>query len=72
MTVWGTLGIFGGLWIALVQTQQAVGTVPRDDGSGSADGELSDLTLRRQVVVVVTFLTVEVLVRSSTSPTHFR
>lgn len=55
-----------------MQTQQAVGTVPRDDGSGSADGELSDLTLRRQVVVVVTFLTVEVLVRSSTSPTHFR
>ena len=72
MTVWATLGTFGGLWIALVQTQVAAGTTPGNDGSGSADGELSDLALRRRSVVVATFLIVEILVRSSTSPTHFR
>ena len=62
MTVVVTLLTLGGLWIALVQTQLVVGSIPADDGSGSADGALSDLAVLRQQVVVATFLAVEILV----------
>jgi hypothetical protein len=65
MSVMVSLFLLGGLWVALVQTQLVPGTVPEDDGSGSADGALSDLAVRRQQVVVVTFLAVEILVRAS-------
>jgi hypothetical protein len=70
MTVVVTLLTLGGLWVALVQTQLAVGSVPADDGSGSADGTLSDRAVRRQQVVVATFLAVELLVRVSSFRTR--
>jgi hypothetical protein len=60
MSVLATLLVYGGLWVALVQTQLAVGA---EDGSGSGDGVASDLALRRRYIVVATFLAVEILVR---------
>ena len=61
MSVMVSLFLLGGLWVALVQTQ----LVAEDDGSGSADGALSDLAMQRKHVVVVTFLVVEILVCAS-------
>ena len=63
-----TLILLGTLWYSLVSTQVVGGVVTEDDGSGSADGAVSDRATTRQQIVVVTFLAVEILVRSLTVP----
>lgn len=71
-TVWVTLILLGTMWYSLVSTKVIGSVAPDDDGSGSADGVLGDRATQRQQIVVITFLAVEILVRSLTVPEALR